>query len=654
MNPIYNFFAPHSGESAEKVEARRLFLGISDELIFQKLLLGFFESGLKNYRTEKNDPKAYTHLEYFAGSLTARLFRGLLIEFLSTQNALETLDPKAIEAIHLFLNASQKGADQAFSIDLIRSQDMRFVLLALTGSDLWIKIGGDFSVEKSEMDELIQMTLDRVDSLQVGETISFLTGKPAHDTQFALHRRAHDQWECYVCDSEMLGAYVFTVPKEEVLSHEFWQNIYTQKLSKGSFIENRFCTECTASVDIAPQKYGTCHFKSLLSLLKIFLTFRTTLSGDRKFLDWHQFQVTFGNFLLAKMTPNDPGLTEVCQLSHQKDVRQLKEISFFHQGILDGKYEEIRETYLEIFKRFGIEFYLPSLEGKSPLECLLALHHELIGDLNRYHQRTFDHIVSILSEIDSPYLHYTLDCFKNKYLKKQRVAEQQLLDEIANFSSSSHIFSEMHFSAISFINHFIEEYIPPELGVMRQTRLGQFQPVATNLDTLKKYLSIFEKNPQWLVNLDAKRSFADLLIQGIYTGCLEEVGFIFSKLNPKDAHWFATSIDLVSKVPIPNTMLRHLLDHIDASPNIRGTLIDQATAQLHLPTLLSLYDSTNLKELMLTMFAIRLNVNALLMKERLALEEAVSHLDSSHPVTSLLKKLLSQPQSIEMGPELSD
>lgn len=664
MNPIYTLFTPDSGELAERVEARRLFLGISDELAFQKLLLGFFESGLKRYRTEKSDLKAYSHLEFFAGSLTARLFRGLLTEFLTTQNALDTLDPESIRTIHLFLEASQKGADQTYLIDLIRSQDLRYILLTLTGSNLFLEIGGGFSVEKSDMDALIQLTLDRVSSLQLGETISFLTGTLTHEIQLAIYRDKYlDIWECYICDSNCRYACIYELSKEEILSTEFWQKIYTEKLGgETQFILDRFYNERHESIRTSVQKYKTCHFKCQLSLLKIFLIHRTalTLSANRACLDWHQFQVAFGNFLLGKMSQNDPGLREIGQISHQKEMRRLKEISFFFRGIQEGKYEKIKEAYLEIFKKLNvsIEYIRTLLCRKSELKSLLALHHQLISELNRYLHLTLDQVIALFNDIDSPYIHYTVERFKNKYIKKQRIAEQQLKDEIANFSSISHLFSEMHLSAISYINNLIEEYMPLKKDGMPKTRLDQFQPIASSLDSLKKYLLLFEENSEWLVNLHAKHSFADLLIQGIYTGHLKEVGSIFSKLNSKDAHWFAKNIAihlLEQKTSLPETVIRYFLSHIDAFPDIRDSLVRQAAVQLYLPILFPLYDSAAQQKEILRVIHYRF-LEALCApftrNELQDLEERISLLDSDHPVTSLLKRLLSQRHEL-VGPPIS-
>lgn len=597
MNLIYSLFGDNLNKPVVvRHQDRRALLGISDELAFRKIVFGFFENGVVDFRTAKVDPGALAQLEYFAGSISALILKEKLNQFLSDDSAHQSLDPVILEMIRKFVIALGNGEEQAQFLDLARSRDFRYVWFALTGSTSLLSLGEKFKVEECEIDELVSITINKIESLRPGEIASFLTGTLIHETQMNVKNTLSGEWELHHCNSAFQQPLRIYLPsQQEILNRDFWKRIFLEKF--GGFSSPisfpQLDNSRISAAQIAPQKCNTCHISSHMGILKNFIVNLSNLPIEQALLEWKQFKVQFGSFLLQQkeMKKNDP-LGVICQIGHAKHEQQFATAALFNQCIQGGQYEATMKAFRETFVQFGFSScHLP----KNDLQNLLAMNRELIKGLNGLFL-TLDQVQPIFDQIDNRYVKHSIDLFVSQYKEKQLRAEGILLEDIKRCSFIPDIFYEWGKTFSCQLQGLDPSKKQPIYGTLPG------KPAVSTLEQLEQFLAALESHPQWLSGLENKESFVNLLIQGVQAGCLTQVDSIISKLSSHDQEFFlrhALDNKNISGNFFPKTVEEFFFKHLDSfcaeRLNIKNPLglfqqlIVQAIRDLDFPLLYKLY-----------------------------------------------------------------
>ncbi len=537
INILLNKNHPHLSP-AQAMEAKRVSLGLTDELIYKKFLFGFFARGTE-------DTSKLSKYEWFVGSLSGRTLRDQLSKFLKTEEA-QALDPETLEQIENYILIAEDSSDLEYQIDLARSSNLPLLLLVATGS----KRFKDWSTDSmhSQVDHWVHLTLERLHALKPGETVVFTGGSLIHETQLAVCLFEDGTWEVRRCDG---GAYptlrIYHPLKAVVLSKPFWEGFYKEKFCMDDKVDEGLYALLgyaeggirAKAAALSQQTARTCHLSCHLVLLKSYIIDCSELRTDDAVDEWKKFKELFGSFLLRQQI-DDRCLADFCRKQLEKLIRSKDKERVFKQCVAKKKYKETRRAYETILGYFGWE---PVKRKTSKTKDLVLLHEELLSYLNKACYVQPDLLRSFIDKIGNPYLSYTFNCYDKTYKQKQvltrRLIDQEIQDKERGFSLG---------------------FIISRLGFDEKKVDLHWAPLEKK--DLFYYLKLFEQYPE--LQLHGHVVFTNLLAQGIQEGAIEQVVRILTQLPESQravyqnlhTHFFAPTLPLDVK--------RYIIEHANA------------------------------------------------------------------------------------------
>ncbi|MBA3238250.1 MAG: hypothetical protein H0T62_07900 [Parachlamydiaceae bacterium] len=553
LNSLFENVNYTNASIADRFQMEQEILGISNDMVFQKFIFGFFENGVTDYRIEENDPTACAQLEFCASSLSAKSFLENLTHFLETEDAKNGLTPQTYIRILAFMTSIRNGVELSQLIDLIRSLNNNTIILLKTGNIFGTVFKNNeqsSTVGDNEVERLIMLTLSKIEILKLGESASFLAGNWIHETQITVDRTESGKWEIFYCDTGSASPLqVYSLTKEEIIDSDLWKNIYSTKiLDQGSPIlfkeESRVTTPSVLAAEISTQKHNTCHIQSQIALLKTFIVYKSPLPYEDTILEWKHFKCLFGKYLLTQDKFENTALSEICKIGHQKHQHTFKVATYLHNSVCEGKYEEITKVYRDLFEKCKFEWEEPTLG--SPLLSLLKFRKSFSEKI-RY-LSSFEELMNVIGTEIDPVLQNDLVLFKKHFSEKQTswnippsliigcIKQKEFAKDDLKIGLIKTFMSKLSVEEISLLRG--------ELSTSLPEAFVKFIPIHLNLESLQQ-LFIDSNRKEFLIEYLIKPFVSHLTLDYVHqffhnTQLLPElfIDSILSTLTLEDVHRF--------------------------------------------------------------------------------------------------------------------
>ena len=524
---IFNEYTP-----VEKIKKKSNAYFIDNSMKLNKLAFAYF---LDRYqvanRMDELEIETLKKYEWFAGSLTAEQFAVSLQEFLQSSES-SAISPHIRQKIETYIFDLQKSADQGYLIDLIRSSDFRLIFLILTGTYL----GGKIRPDSGEIGKVTQETLRQLKGMSPGDKRIFLLGDLLHETRMTVEKKEIG-WEICYFDSNSLDYKIYESPEPSpLLDPAFWDKLYAIKFQKALKLNGRIDLEDQLNKALIKkdkdiyimkrQSKNTCHFKSLLGIIKKECLSESPVSPEETLTQWKNFKLAYGEFLLKHPEISSSIKTPAYrQQAHRKEKNDQRDrfLDIIQKGQIDQTLKAYADA-LDLLKRPSMQMPL-----YSPYEKLKYLDERLLDYLNSSAVH-FEEIEPKLKALNNPCIDSALKNFKTKLEKERQSIETELEKEFSKARSGLYRMME---------------------GVQSQLKIGDkehFNNSVLNYNPLPKekvleWLARFEKEPQLLGHLQQRPFFVSLLLHGIYLGEIEKVKAAIDKLDSGDKEIVINAFD---------------------------------------------------------------------------------------------------------------
>jgi hypothetical protein len=555
INFLSNNNSAYNESPSERIKSKENFYHISDSLKSNKLAFAFF---LDKYSVRASDEqgvkevKALSSYEWFAGSLTAEQFAKELKGFIASPHS-STLKPELKQKLEEFASILENSNDQGYLIDLVRSTDLRLIFLILTG----IVIGeSKIEVGNEKIQEISSETLKQIKSLKEGEKRIFLVGSVLHETRLTVERKK-EGWEvCYFDSTKGEFPTYQCTESSPLLTPAFWDKIYSLKFSPSfvttpgqtprtmitlnelethiSSIGKMVDSQHDPEASIKRQNRNTCHFEGLLAALKKEIICAQSPHSADAVMDWKEFKVTFGDYLLEDKKLNATIKKQALKQQEHR-VERTNHMALFASMIKQGKYNETVECYVEAIKKVRPDFEMYALDSK--LQKLASLDSRLRSYLNLYLVSP-EEMQSLLGTIENPCVVSTFNTYKNRFPIKQQELEKQVENELKAASSHFDVLIE---SAQEKFNETVNNLLGKEKALWNFSFNFDYVPLGEK--QIEKYLSIFSNRPELLLHLDQRPAFMLILMQSIQVGKMDSIKHLYDSLSNKDKTTFQQALE---------------------------------------------------------------------------------------------------------------
>ncbi len=421
--------APKHLSITAQAEWKKQALGIQPQDEIHKLAMGFFLDQFEGVGHEIDEIENLSRFEWFAGSITAQRLVLELEGFLKSEWA-QSVDITK-EQLQIVMKLLKYAHEQSSLIDLTRSASLPLPLLAMTGSKICLEYADTFFFpDPDAIVKLAQRAHDKVSHLKTGEKALFLLGNLTHDTILTVERRNEELWEvCYYDTDGMRTLRVyemdFTAP---IFTQPFWQTIYQNKFShEGTFPLLAFSNSYAKDAAISKQKKSTCHFRSLLAVIKDQILRHSGMESSLAIFEWKRFEILFGNYLIEGKTIQDPELLKWASLEQKN-----RSLLFKHAQEACEEFEVAYNDYVKIFEFFKETGYKVSSELAKFMQLMIS-HELLIYVLEKNLIRPVE-LKTHFNQLH-PLVAYTLTVFEERFYKRETHFLGQLDKEIAQIAS---------------------------------------------------------------------------------------------------------------------------------------------------------------------------------------------------------------------------
>jgi hypothetical protein len=569
----------------ERIESKESFYHVSDSLKSNKLAFAFF---LDQYTVKASDKegvkelKALSNYEWFAGSLTAEQFAKELKGFIASPHS-SSLKPELKQKLEEFASTLENSNGQGYLIDLVRSTDLKLILLILTGTLI-----GESKIEagNEKIREISLETLKQIKSLKEGEKRIFLVGSLLHETRLTVER-TKEGWEvCYFDSTQTEFSEYQCTESSPLLTPEFWDKIYSLKFSPtcteeknqtpriwritledlqthissiGKKVNNEHCPEAL----IKTQRKNTCHFKGLLAALKKEIICAQSPHSIDAVTDWKEFKLAFGDYLLEDKKL-DIRIKKQAVKRQEHRLERAEQIALFASTIKEGKYDETAKSYVEAIKNISPRFEYYALNSK--FQDLKLLDDYLRRYLSLYLVSP-EEMQSLIGRIENPCVASTFNRYKNLFSVKQQELEKEVESELKTASSHVDVLIES-------VQEKFNEAAYNLFGKHKKTwPINNFNRVPLKEKQIEKYLSLFSNQPELLVHLEQRPTFILILMQSIQLGKMDSIKHIYDSLNDNDKKTFRDAImyytihDFVGSKMYDRLLPKGVLEFYLSNPN---------------------------------------------------------------------------------------
>jgi hypothetical protein len=561
MNFIEGLFYPPPAHLSigDQVQWKKERLDLTVELATHKLALAFFLD-IDSTKCPKGDKAALdslSHFEWYAGSLTAKRLYELLTDFLKDPSA-KTLTQATRQQIALVVACLREAHESSSLIDLSRSTSLSLVLLVRTG----ISFLSNYSSIPDEriIQELTNRALQRISTLQVGETAFFLLGTLNHETMLSVRFINREQWEvCYHDTATEKRLFIYSAnltPDTPNLlqTRPFWEQLYRYKFIGGSSekVQGLFAQLAPYKGDtilystVSKQKRNTCHFRCLLGLLKDHIIRQSDQKLDIALIEWSCVKAYLGQFLLNEGHITDSTLLAFAKVKQNR--RQEKATRM--RTLLE---ESDLSPHVEACQKAGAlldpnEPYLIHNSGLDKLPQVIQLKYlnqKLFSRLEKS-LLTPDQLKVLFKTIDNAWVAHTCQMYINNYATKSPLFRLRLEHELACATSAVYRqIEELKLSSISTLNQVDHECsrVFRQIGLNRSRiywsdEVEKAEYVSLPTEVLDHTLQQLIKEPQALTRLYTRPCLNKVLLQAVQAGKFAEIDFLYQHMNEEDRNAF--------------------------------------------------------------------------------------------------------------------
>jgi hypothetical protein len=562
MNFIEGLFYPPPAHLSigDQVQWKKERLDLTVELTTHKLALAFFLD-IDSTKCPKGDKAALdslSHFEWYAGSLTAKRLYELLTDFLEDPSA-KTLTQATRHQIALVIACLKETHESSSLIDLSRSKSLSLALLVRTG----ISFLSNYSSIPDEriIQELTNRALQRISTLQVGETAFFLLGTLNHETMLSVRFVNREQWEvCYHDTATEKRLFIYSAnltPDTPNLlqTRPFWEQLYRYKFIGGSSekVQGLFAQLAPYKGDtilystVSKQKRNTCHFRCLLGLLKDHIIRQSGQKLDIALIEWSCVKAYLGQCLLDKGHITDPTLlafAKVKQNRRQEKATRMR--TLLEESDLSPHVEACQKAGALLDPNEPYLIHNSWLDKLPQVIQLKFLNQTLFSRLEKS-LLTPDQLKVLFKTIDNAWVAHTCQMYINNYATKSPLFRLRLEHELADATSALHRgFEEFKLSSISRLNQVDYEFscLLQQLGLnysriyWSEETVENAEYVSLPTEVLDHTLQQLIKEPQALTRLYTRPCLNKVLLQAVQAGKFAEIDFLYQHMNEEDRNAF--------------------------------------------------------------------------------------------------------------------